>query len=83
MKVNFPEKIEVGGIVLEGDIEVRKPNMGLIFDVGEVVSVHNHLGFIMGVVSAMTGIPLNQLRELDPDEYEKILNPLAEYLPKI
>lgn len=83
MKVNFPEKIEVGGIVLEGEVEVRKPNMSLVFDVGELISIHNQIGFMMGMVSAMTNIPLNQLKELDADEYQKILDPLLPHLPKI
>ncbi len=83
VKVNFPTKIEIGNKTFEGDMEFEKPTMKLVFEAGNFCSVRNEIGFNMAMAAGFLDIPLNQLKELDPDTYTELFIPINDILPKL
>jgi len=83
VKVKFEKKIVVGGKTFEGEVEVEKPNMGMIIDAGNICPPRNQIGFGAAIIGVTLDIPFNVIREMDPLDFTSIMNAMEPVLPKM
>ena len=81
--VTFERKIEVGGKVFEGDMEVEKPNTGVLMDAGSIADPSNQVAFTVAIMGVVLDVPLNTMRSLEIEDFAILKRSLESILPKM
>jgi len=81
VKVVLSKEYEIGGDILAREIELDTPTMGTMVDAGSLCPPSNQIGFGVAIVAVVLKVPLNQLKEMSPDDFMSLQNDLKAILP--
>ena len=80
-KVTLSKVYTIGGVTLEGEMEVVAPDVGTMIDAAELCAPSNQVGYSVATIAVILGQPYNALRQMGPDAFLSLQEDLKEILP--
>jgi len=81
IKITLKQDYVIGGDTLSGEIELEAPTMGTMVDAGTLCPPSNPIGFGLAIVAVTLKVPMNQLKQMSPEDFMSLQEDLKDILP--